>query len=312
MDDVYVSRWSHELGPVRESLAECEQAGLLLSGVSALADSGFATHFRCDDGTTAYDLASNAVKALKAVGPINAIVYACCLPINENLGRGFETTQDVKQLMVFPASRLQADFGLDNAFVVGLSQQACTGMLGSIRLARSLILSEELERVLCVTADRFPPGARYEQAYNLISDGAAACIVSRKREGYRIRGCHAITNGALSRAGDNETVGMFFNYMHRLVMETLATAKLTAAEITWVVPQNTNAKAWQILARLLGIPFERVALLSHAEVGHVISADNVINLLKLEASGRIKPGDILLLPMAGFGLNWQCLLLERV
>ena len=141
---------------------------------------------------TAYDLARAAVAQLAAAGParrLDAIVYATCLPANGNIGARPSSPRpaDVKDLMDFPASRLQADFGLDRAIVFGLNQQACTGMLGSLRLAGALLATEPAwRRVLCVTADRFPPGAGYEQAYNLISDGAAACVVSRDR---RRSGC---------------------------------------------------------------------------------------------------------------------------
>jgi 3-oxoacyl-[acyl-carrier-protein] synthase-3 len=197
--------------------------------------------------------------------------------------------------------------------VVGLNQQACTSMLGSMRLARALLAAEpDLRRVLCVTADRFPEGSLYEQAYNPISDGAAACLVGREPAELRIRACHHITNGGLAQAGDDETVGSYFAYMHRLISETLAKAALTAADIDWVVTQNTHEKTWAILGRLLGIAEDKVWFPSIREVGHVISGDNVVNLRLLLDSGRLLPGQRVLLTMAGFGLNWQSLILEAV
>ena len=50
--------------------------------------------------------------------------------------------------------------------------------------------------------------------------------------------------------------------------------------------------------------------LSSVPPGHVIAADNMINLAELQASGRLRAGDLLLLAMAGFGMNWQCVILE--
>jgi 3-oxoacyl-[acyl-carrier-protein] synthase-3 len=214
--------------------------------------------------------------------------------------------------MDFAASHLQADLGANSAFVVGLSQQACTGMLGSLRGARGLLATDPaLDNILCITADRFPEGAKYEQSYALISDGAACCMVSRSRGAWKLLGCHAITNGALAYAGDDEAVGSFFTWMHRAITETMQRCELAIGDIAWIVPQNMNVKAWQILARLLGISYERVAFPALADVGHVISGDNVINLMRLEGSGRVKRGDKVLLPMAGYGLNWQCAVLER-
>jgi 3-oxoacyl-[acyl-carrier-protein] synthase-3 len=168
-----------------------------------------------------------------------------------------------------------------------------------------------MSRVLCLTSDRFPPGSLYEQSYNLISDGAAACVVSREEGAFEYVGGHQITNGALAAASDDETVGSFFNYTHRAIQETLARSKVASSDLAWVVPQNTNRKAWQILSRLLGIPPERVAMRAIAETAHMISGDNIVNLKALEDEGALRPGDLVLLPMAGYGMNWQCTLLRK-
>ena len=166
--------------------------------------------------------------------------------------------------------------------------------------------------VKCITADRFPPDALYEQSYNLISDGGAAVIVSRLERGFRVLGCHQITNGALGQASDDEAVGIYFNYTHRLVQESLAKVDAKISDIDWIIAQNMNVKAWQILARLLPFESERVFFDSLPEVGHVISGDNVINLKLLDDGNAIRPGDKLLMLMAGYGMNWQSVLLEKV
>ncbi|MDQ3973087.1 MAG: hypothetical protein M3276_01885 [Actinomycetota bacterium] len=186
-------------------------------------------------------------------------------------------------------------------------------MLGSLRLARALIAAEpDIARVLCVSADRFPPGALYEQAYSLISDGAAACVVSRAPGAYRLVGAHHISNGAMVDAGDDETVGSYFTYTHRLVTELLAKTGLSPADVDWVLPQNTHVKTWQILSRLLGIDAARVFCASLPDVAHVISGDNLVNLAYLHDAGLARPGDRLLLVMAGYGMNWQALILEKL
>jgi 3-oxoacyl-[acyl-carrier-protein] synthase-3 len=311
---VYVDRFSYALGSVRENLEAAATRRSLVSPASALSDAGFCQHWTCAPGETAYDLAQRAVTPIAAsLGDVGAIVYATCIPLNASMPHAgdFETTRDVRCLMDFPASRLQAELGLERATVMGLDQQACTGMLGSLRLARALLLAEpDVGRVLCVTADRFPDGALYEQSYNLISDGAAACVVSAEPGGFRILAVHAVTNGALVMASDDETVGSYFSYAHRVIGETLAKCQLDASDIDYVVPQNTNGKAWQILARLLGIDPARVYMPSIAEVGHVISSDSLINLAHLMATGQVRAGQRVLLFMAGYGLNWQCVVLE--
>ena len=316
MTDCYVDNFGYALGSLQRSALAAEQAGDLCSSAISLLDAGFAQHNVCAPDESAYDLACLALHDSRiATTEIDCIIYATCLPSNGNNGDGrrFDRSRDVKDLMDFPASHLQADFEMNRAFVVGLNQQACTGALGSIRMARNLLIAEpEIDNVLCITADRFPPGAFYEQAYNLISDGAAACRVSREPSGFRIVAAHHITNGAMATAGDDETVGCYFNYTHRLISETLSRAKLDLRDIRWIVPQNTNSKAWHILASLLRVDAAQAWFESMPRCGHVISADNIINLAELEASGRLVSGDRILTFMAGFGSNWQCLILERI
>lgn len=322
MGDVYVSDVVFALGEHKRAIEDSAAQGCLLSAVPDLAEAGFRWHHVCGEDTTAYDLAHAAVSQLGASrlgasqsgrGGLDAIIYATCLPLNANMGDpgDWATTRDVKYLMDFPASRLQADFSLTGSVVFGLEQQACTAMLGSLRLAQALLTVEpDWQRVLCVTADRFPPGAIYEQAYNVISDGAAACTVSRARGQFKLITAHQITNGGLGQASDDETVGSYFGYMHKAVTQTLAKAGLRPDQLTWIVSQNTTPLAWHVLCRMLGIDADRVWSPSMPDVGHVIAADNMINLAELLASGRLAAGDLLLLPMAGFGMNWQCVILE--
>jgi 3-oxoacyl-[acyl-carrier-protein] synthase-3 len=314
--DVFVGSWSYALGDTTVQVGESAEAGRLLSEPEDLESAGFFWHHICKPSTTPYDLARRVTGQLAEAGElhdIDAIVYATCIPCNGNVGdeKEWRRTRDVKYLMDFPASRLQANFGLDQAVAIGLNQQACTAMLGSIRVARGMLAAEpDWRRVLCVTADRFPDGAIYEQAYNLISDGAAACIVGRERTGLRLLAAHQITNGALAQATDDETVGSYFSYTHRLFTETVARARLTPGDLDWIVTQNTNDKAWQVLARLVGVDYAKVWSASMPDVGHIISADNVVNLCGLLGAEKVKAGDRLALLMAGFGLNWQCVILE--
>ena len=314
MRQVYVSHFASALGSVRQSAEQAEAAGLLYSPAAALRGAGFDAHHVCADDESAYSLAARAVAA-SGIDPatVDSIVYSTCLPQSGNLGQtaDFERSGDIKHLMRFPASELQAGFGMHRAFVIGLNQQACTGMLGALRIGANLLRAEaDLHNVLCVTADRFPPGARYEQAFNLISDGAAACLLSCKAPGLRLLDVHHITNGAMVDASDEETAASYFNYSCRLVDEALQRRGLRISDIRRVVPQNTNRTAWKILRQLLGVTPEQDYCPSMAACGHVISADNVINLQRLCDEAPPTSGDRILTFMAGYGSNWQCTLLE--
>jgi 3-oxoacyl-[acyl-carrier-protein] synthase-3 len=77
------------------------------------------------------------------------------------------------------------------------------------------------------------------------------------------------------------------------------------------VPQNTDAKAWQILSRLLHVDNDKVFCASLPDVAHVISGDNIVNLSYLDDRAAVSSGERLLLTMAGYGMNWQGVLLEK-
>ncbi len=316
MSAVYLDFPSYALGDLRVSVAESVRAGRTLTDEQAFYDAGFQQHWMASPETSAYDLAVRAVEPIRArLIEVDTILYSTCLTLNGNLGRweDFQATRDVKHLLDYPVSHLQAHFELQQASVIGLNQQACTSVLGSIRVGRGLFLAEpQLRDILCVSADRFPEGAVYEQAFNLIADGASAFILSRKPRGYKVLATAALTNGALARANDEETVGTYFNYTWKVIQMALSQAGIPASALSWVVPQNTNMKAWQILSRILGLPFEKVYAPSLSTVGHIISSDNIVNLVALEQDERLRPGDKLLLCMAGYGLNWQAVILERV
>jgi 3-oxoacyl-[acyl-carrier-protein] synthase-3 len=316
MNATYVSHLASSLGSDTQTVEMADERQQLVSPAAALRNAGFESHHVCPAGESSYQLAAAALeKSGIDTNAIDIIVYSTCLPLNGSVCNNdkFTASRDVKHLMHFPASELQAEYGMRSAIVIGLNQQACTGMLGALRLARNMLIAEpENQHVLCITADRFPENAKYEQSYNLISDGAAACLVSRERQGFRLIDFHHITNGAMVDASDDETVGSYFNYTCRLIDEALGRAGIALADIRWVVPQNTNRKAWQILSSLLGLKAEQSFFPSMKTTGHVISADNIINLDALQASGSLSRGDKVLTFMAGYGSNWQCALLEAV
>jgi 3-oxoacyl-[acyl-carrier-protein] synthase-3 len=312
--EAFLEGIAYALGDRAASVEQAVEDDLTVSSAAVFRAGGFARHHRCSPGVTAYDLAYQAVARVGSLTEVDAIIYATALPCNASLGssKEFSRTRDVKHLMQFAASRLQADFGLRGVPVFGLDQQACTGALGAMRLARNLIAAEpEVRSVLCVTADRFPEGALYEQAYNLISDGAAAWRVSAAPAGLRILACHQLTNGALGCASDDETVGCFFSHALAAIRSVLDKARLRVEDVRWIVPQNTHAGAWKIVAGLLPFDPDRIYFPALPETGHVISADSLINLKALLDADAVRPGERVLLFMAGYGLNWQCVLLER-
>jgi 3-oxoacyl-[acyl-carrier-protein] synthase-3 len=312
----YVDSLSSALGEQTFTVEEAAARGWLVSSPAHFREAGFAFQRVCRPETTAYDLARKAVERIRSqLTGVHAVLYHSALPINSNLGdmTVFAQTGEIRHLTDFPVSHLQADFDLKDAFVFGITQQACTGILGAIRIARAMLsLEPQIEKILCVTSDKVPVGAKHESTYNPLADGAVACIVSRNPSGFRVLAQHQVTNGAMSLVSPDEVVGSYFSYSHKMIQETLAAANLRMGDIHWIIPQNTTKAAWQIFCSLLRFDYERVLTPTMAEVGHLVSGCNLVNLIRCLEDGRIAKGERVLLPMAGYGLNWQCILLEKV
>lgn len=313
---MYLSEIGLALGERSCLLEDSAAAGRLVSRPEALRAAGFDRHWMAAHDTSVLDLAAAALEPIRpALHDIDMLLHSSALPGNASAdgSKAYASSRDVRDLMDFTASRLQVRFGLDDAALLGVGQQACTGLLGSIRLGAALLAAEpELRRLVCVTADRFPPGALYEQAFNLVSDGASACVLAREPRGFRVLAAHQISNGALVLANAEQTVGAFFPYMHRLVTQLLAKAGMQPTQLDWFVTQNTDHKAWQVLASLLGMDVARFYSPTQPTLGHVVSSDCLANLAALEADPRLRAGQRVLLAMAGYGSHWQAVLLERV
>jgi 3-oxoacyl-[acyl-carrier-protein] synthase-3 len=213
----------------------------------------------------------------------------------------------------FPGTRLQHQLGLPHVPVMGVAQLACNAMQGCIRLARALLLAEPaLEHVLCVCADRFPPEANREIVYNLMSDGAAAALVSRGGERNRVVATTQITRGLYwdGESSHDQLVAAYFPVAKKAIADALAQAGLTVDALDLLIPHNINAKSWDILAQVVGVPRARVYTDNIARVGHVVASDNVINYLDAVAAGRVRPGDKVAWFVTGFGAHWSCTVLE--
>jgi 3-oxoacyl-[acyl-carrier-protein] synthase-3 len=85
---------------------------------------------------------------------------------------------------------------------------------------------------------------------------------------------------------------------------------LTKSDIAWIVPHQANLRITQAVAAELGLPSERV-IQEIADVGNTSAASLPIALKRLEATGRLGPGDRVMLVGFGAGLTWGCQVLVR-
>jgi 3-oxoacyl-[acyl-carrier-protein] synthase-3 len=90
---------------------------------------------------------------------------------------------------------------------------------------------------------------------------------------------------------------------------TLTKAGKTAADIDWLVPHQANIRIMQSTARKLKLPMDKV-IVTVDQHGNTSAASIPLALDSAVRSGRIKPGDLLLLEGVGGGFTWGAVLLN--
>ena len=294
------------------SLQELSDAELLASSPSQLQDFGFD---RCYISTEPADeLALRAAAALITnadVDPesIDLLLYASALSQNHQLA-----TEHSLSGFNYPAAKIQYELGLTQANVAGISQAGCTGLNYAIKFASDFLhANDNANRILCVSADVLPKGSKREIFYNVISDGACALLVERRPKRNHIIAQRSITKGyywdCISRK--NEIMAAYFPTAKNLVQELLRSAQCDPKDLRMVLPHNVSLRSWEILLDLIGVRKDQLFSENIPKKGHVIGADNWINLKDAMASGALNPGDKLLAFNFGFGANWTATLIEH-
>ena len=304
-----------ETRTVRELAAE----GAVTSDVGVLEEFGFASvHVGC--GETPYDLALRAARRLleeREVDPesIGLLVYGGAPAVAFAPGgrpadgdRALTTTARFH----YPATRLQYDLGLVNASVLVVDSIACTTLFGAIRVARAIVATEDVARVLCVGAEFYPAAAGRETLFNCTSDAACALLVERGDGPNRIVAGEQVTKGYYwdCDASREEIVASYFPTAAHCIDRVLDRAGWTADDVRLVLPHNVSLRSWQILLGLRPLPNARLWGDNIARRGHTLAGDNFINLRDALDGGAARPGDPLLLFAYGYGAHWTALAVE--
>jgi 3-oxoacyl-[acyl-carrier-protein] synthase III len=293
-------------------LRTLDERGLLDSRVDALAQFGF-RYIHVSD-RPADELALVALRRLideNGIEPesVDMLMYAGAIPESHRLADGGGALEGFN----YPVSRLQYECGLVRAATIGIGQAGCTGLMSAVALAADhLRATPEARRVICVSADVLPADRKREILYNVISDGACALLIERDAVRNRIMAHSHIAKGYYwnAAARKNEIVAAYFPTARTIVRDALTRRGLSANDIALILPHNVSLRSWQILLPLLGMSPDRLFADNIAAKGHVIAADNFVNLKDAWDRGRIAAGDRLLLFNFGFGANWACMLLE--
>lgn len=311
---------SYAFPPQTRTIGELGALGALSTDAATLREFGFG-RVHVAHAESPYDLARQAAAELLAshsVDPetIGLLVYGGT-PSTMAFAPAHLAAQGAaglctKERFRFPATRLQFDLGLDRATVFALDQLACTTLFCAVRLARSLCLTEGIERALCVASEFFPLAAGREALFNCTSDAAVAVLVERDGPRNRLIAATSVTKGYYwdTETQRHEIVASYFPTAASVIAQTIAGAGWCADDVDWVIPHNVSTRSWEILLGLVPLPRARLWSANIARRGHTLAGDNFINLADATREGAVRPGDRALLFSYGYGAHWTAIAME--
>ncbi len=226
------------------------------------------------------------------------------------------------------ASGLQQRLGARQAAAMDVNT-ACTSFLYAWSTANALVRTGVVKNALVVGGEVI---SRFMDWHNrnvavLFGDGCAALVLQAtdREEGLlgEKLGCDVdgrdalVIRGMGGRYADFErrmgvTDWIFdgpeifrraVSGMVRASETVLRTHGLSAADVNCLVPHQANLRIIEAVAAKLGISAER-AFVNVGRYGNMSAATVPVALVEALEEGRIKPGDVLLLPAFGAGLTW--------
>ncbi|MBT3321433.1 MAG: ketoacyl-ACP synthase III [Anaerolineae bacterium] len=239
---------------------------------------------------------------------------------------------------IFPAtaSLIQDRIGANNAGAFDLSA-ACTGFIFAVNMAAQSIRSGASKNILVVgteTLSRFVDWTDRNTCI-LFGDGAGAFVLQANEEpgGVLAEVMHSDGSGgdllsipaggsklpateATLQAGQHliqmDGKGVFrfaTRVMARATKEALEKAGLEAEDLDLVIPHQANTRIIEAAARGLKLPMDKF-MVNLEKYGNTSTASVPIATVEAFESGRIKPGDKIVLVGFGGGLTWGALVAE--
>jgi 3-oxoacyl-[acyl-carrier-protein] synthase-3 len=278
-----------------------------------------ARHFAAD-GVTSSDLALLASRhALEAAGraaaEIDLLIVATSTPD-----------------MVFPstAAILQHKLGMHNGCPAFDIQAVCSGFVYALAVADSMIRTGAATRALVVGAEVFSRILDFNDRTTcvLFGDGAGAVVLEASdRPGVLATALHAdgrhvgilcvpgtvagglVLGDPLLKMDGPAVFKLAVGVLDSVAREVLAKAGRTESDIDWLIPHQANIRIMQSTAKKLKLPLDKL-IVTVDEHGNTSAASVPLALDVAVRSGRVKPGDTVMLEGVGGGFTWGAALLD--
>ena len=241
--------------------------------------------------------------------------------------------------MIFPATAcfVQTKIGASNAAALDVSA-ACSGFLVALEIGQQFITSHTYDTVLVIGAEKLSSITNWTDRNTcvLFGDGAGAAILQHRDEkSHGVISTHIGSDGNYTDilwmpgggckqpiTAENahqhlQTIHMSGKDVYRQAVSSmidaskkaLAKAGLTIEDIACVIPHQANARIIEAIADRLKIPLDRF-FVNLDRYGNTSAAAVAIALDEANRSGRVKPGDFILMVVFGGGLTWSSTVIE--
>jgi 3-oxoacyl-[acyl-carrier-protein] synthase-3 len=212
------------------------------------------------------------------------------------------------------APTVKHQLGATRAFAHDLGC-ACAGFLYGLGTASEFLRNPRYQRALVIaseqTSQRARPGSR---GTLILGDAAGAFVLERGTgRGGRLIDYELASDGEhaaimeISEDGwvrtyiqQRELCGLAAHSILDVSRRLLARNQLTLADIAWIVPHSGTAGVQAAIVRALEVAPERI-LTNYGAVGNVSSASIPVALDHFVATGKVRPGELVLSAAVGGG-----------
>ncbi len=233
--------------------------------------------------------------------------------------------------MVFPSTAciLQHKLGANGCAAFDV-QAVCSGFVYALSIADAMIQTGAANKALVIGSEVFSRILDFTDRTTcvLFGDGAGAVVLeTSETPGILASDLHAdgkhvgilcvpgnvsggqILGDPVLKMDGQAVFKLAVGVLEQAARTTLAKAGKTEADIDWLIPHQANIRIMQSTAKKLKLPMDKV-MVTVDQHGNTSAASIPLALDAGVRSGKIKPGQLLMLEGVGGGFTWGAVLLN--
>jgi 3-oxoacyl-[acyl-carrier-protein] synthase-3 len=233
--------------------------------------------------------------------------------------------------MVFPSTACLVQQKLGVAGCAAFDVQAvCSGFVYALAIADSMIRTGAAAKALVIGAEVFSRILDFKDRGTcvLFGDGAGAVVLeASETPGILASELHAdgrhvdilcvpghvsgghILGDPLLKMDGPAVFKLAVGVLYDVAKSVLEKAGRSDADVDWLIPHQANIRILQSTAKRLKLPIEKLVV-TVDQHGNTSAASIPLALDESVRSGKIKPGDTVLLEGVGGGFTWGAVLLD--